>query len=222
MMSSARASSEDGSLRPSVFAVLRLTTSSNRLLDGKGGGLLTLQYSIHVDRRLADLAGQVRPVGHKPARFDVLAAREDGRELRGFGKIGKHRGVADDRRVGDDDHAIDSICAELSEGALKLGGVVGLASCDLQSKRAGGGLHAIRLEHCTRIGWVADKTDAFREFQRSRGCTGKGSPRKRAGLPVGTKRAALLGHSGQHVCHQGSFGPIGTDVETISRILPRQ
>src|SRR4051794_32881496 len=62
--SSARASSCGGTSRPSVFAVLRLITSSYLVgaLDGQIGGLLTLEDAIDVPCRTTIRINCIRPV----------------------------------------------------------------------------------------------------------------------------------------------------------------
>src|SRR5262245_26902870 len=79
---SARPSTDGGIVRPSVFAVFRLTTSSKLpgLLDGEICGLSAFQDLVHVARRTAKQVVIVRCVLHQTSELDGLAVGVNARQ----------------------------------------------------------------------------------------------------------------------------------------------
>ena len=77
--SSARASSDGGTVRPSALAVLRLITSSYLVgaCTGRSAGLLALEDAIDVAGRAPVLVDEIRPIGDQAAAGDEEAVEVD-------------------------------------------------------------------------------------------------------------------------------------------------
>ena len=141
--SSARASSDGGTARPSILAVWALMTSSNlrRLHDRQVRGLGALEDAAGID---ADLTIRIRNVGsvaHQPADFGIFARRICRGDRVARRQVDQLDTPAGEEGVGADEEGVGPLARKSCEGRIDLAAGAGVEDLDLQPHGAGSRFH---------------------------------------------------------------------------------
>src|SRR5262249_6523244 len=141
--SSARASSEGGTVRPSILAVSALMTKLEvaRLRHRQLRGSRALEDAPGIDSALTNPILQVASVAHQPAGFDIVPlriCRGDGVARREVDQLDP---PADEKGVGADEERIGPLSHKSCEGRIDLPAGAGIEDLDLQSYGASSRFH---------------------------------------------------------------------------------